>query len=174
MSTIAAIADSLHAYEALGCPGDPHWAYRPEARRLWQAHSQAVSEAVVAFAALNGWSLVLSGPKPVHNLGRGLGVAWSQERFEHRLADHALAFAYKRRLAAVVWQPYAEAAEIVRVRERLAVAGLALHVPPDPLASFHYPGRCLFLVVTLSGESVVWLPDQDGRLHRRWVRKDAG
>jgi hypothetical protein len=41
----------------------------------------------------------------VHDLGRGLGVAWSPERFERRLADHALAFGCKRRLAAIVWQP---------------------------------------------------------------------
>ena len=45
---------------------------------------------------------------------------------------------------------------------------LALHLPPDPLASIHYPGETLFIVITKAGVAVKWLPDQDGRLMDRW------
>jgi hypothetical protein len=36
---------------------------------------------------------------------------------------------------------------------------------PDPLASIHYPGATLFVVVTSEGVGGRWLPEQDGRLY---------
>lgn len=65
--------------------------------------------------------------------------------------------------------PYAPAAgKLDRWRLELARRGFELHVPPDPLASIHYPGATLFVVVTLPGVVVRWLPEQDGRLKDRW------
>jgi hypothetical protein len=46
--------------------------------------------------------------------------------------------------------------------------GLALHIPPDPLASLHYPGWTLFVLVTRPGVKVRFLPEQDGRLKSFW------
>ena len=44
-------------------------------------------------------------------------------------------------------------------------------MPPDPLASFHYPGWTIFVVLTLAdAPPVVWLPEQDGRLADLWQR----
>jgi hypothetical protein len=43
-----------------------------------------------------------------------------------------------------------------------------LHVPPDPLASFHYPGSTLFIVITQLDVAVRWLAEQDGRLTQLW------
>ena len=51
--------------------------------------------------------------------------------------------------------------------------GLAVHLPPDPLASIHYPGWTYFVVITKAGVTVKWLPDQDGRLAERWAARKA-
>jgi hypothetical protein len=61
-----------------------------------------------------------------------------------------------------------------RWRASLAERGLVLHVPPDPLASIHNPGSTLFVVVTLAGGAVRWLPEQDGRLVDLWKVRRAG
>jgi hypothetical protein len=78
-----------------------------------------------------------------------------------------------RRFVAAVGQPYQPAVLIPSWRANLGERGFALHVPPDPLASIHYPGATLFVAVTLAGVSVKWLPDQDGRLADRWMARRA-
>jgi hypothetical protein len=89
-----------------------------------------------------------------------------------RLLDHCVWFRRQRRYVAVIGQPCLSAADLAEERASLARRGLVMHVPPDPLASFHYPGWTLFLVVTLPGVAVRWLPEQDGRLKgllRDWL-----
>ena len=78
-------------------------------------------------------------------------------------------FSRGRRYVAVVGQPYLSAVDIAEARARLADRGLVLHLAPDPLASFHYPGWTLFVVVTRPGVTGVrFLPEQDGRLKELW------
>ena len=49
-----------------------------------------------------------------------------------------------------------------------AARGIELLMPPDPLASFWYPGSTLFIVLAAPGTEVQWLPEQDGRLAHMW------
>jgi hypothetical protein len=41
--------------------------------------------------------------------------------------------------------------------------GFCVHIPPGgERASLYFPGRTLFIVVTLPGVGVKWLPEQQG------------
>jgi hypothetical protein len=80
-------------------------------------------------------------------------------------------FTRRARFVAAVGQPYPPAAgDLDLWRTHLADRGLVLHVPPDPLASIHYPGGTIFVVVTKPGVEVRFLPEQDGRLADLWKR----
>jgi hypothetical protein len=48
------------------------------------------------------------------------------------------------------------AVDIADERARLEGRSLVLRLPPDPFASFHYPGWTLFVVVTKPGVEVKW------------------
>jgi hypothetical protein len=87
---------------------------------------------------------------------------------DHPLLDHDIWFRQDRRYVAAVGQPYLSAVGIAEARANLKARDLVLHVPPDPLASFHYPGWTLFVVVTKPGVKVCFLPEQDGRLKGLW------
>jgi hypothetical protein len=39
--------------------------------------------------------------------------------------------------------------------------GLAVSIPPNPMASIHNPGRCYFAIAHVLGVSVTWLPEQE-------------
>ena len=140
--------------------------------RLCEAHTAAVA----AFAELNGWRRKPGPSSNLDELGHGGGMrpyTRSHSR-DRRLLDHPLWFMEARRYVAAVGQPYEEAVlDIEAARAQLSERCLFLHVPPDPLASTHYPGRTLFLVVTRPGVTVRWLPEQDGRLAKMWKRKAA-
>jgi hypothetical protein len=84
------------------------------------------------------------------------------------LLDHDIWFRRDRRYVAAVGQPFLSAIDIAEERARLKARSLVLHVPPDPLASFHYPGWTLFTVITRPGVAVRFLPEQDGRLKSFW------
>jgi hypothetical protein len=45
-----------------------------------------------------------------------------------------------------------------------------LLMPPDPWASFWYPGWTTFVVITSPDVEVKFLPEQDGRLAGLWSR----
>jgi hypothetical protein len=127
-----------------------------------------------AFAALNDWRATEFSCYNLGLLGR-VAHSWSlYHSRDHVLLDHAIWFRQGRRYVAAVGQPYLSAVDIADERARLAARGLVLHVPPDPFASFHYPGWTLFIVITLPGAAVRWLPEQDGRLNEFWRNWEKG
>ena len=139
-------------------------------RRLSDAHREAKLKAYAAFAALNGWKVDYSSLHP-DALGRrsreslynehGLGTPGE------RLFDHDVNFRADGKNVAILTQPY-DHVDLDAVRTWAVGRGLEAHVPPDPLASVHYPGETYFIVITKPGVTVKWLPDQDGRLADRW------
>jgi hypothetical protein len=125
-------------------------------------------EAAETFAAINGWRrsrsftfLRLAGKSRSHSddaapLWRDGGYP-----FEDAL-DHMLWFNRDRKPVAIVTQPYIDA----RGEKARALArhyGLALHMPPNPGASWHCPGvgGTLFFVFTRPGTAVRFLPEQE-------------
>ena len=86
--------------------------------------------------------------------------------------DHDVNFRADGKNVAILTQPY-DHVDLDAVRTWAVGRGLEAHVPPDPLASIHYPGGTLFLVITKPGVEVRWLPDQDGRLADRWAARMA-
>jgi hypothetical protein len=139
----------------------------PRARLAARARESAARRAATAlFAELNGWRVFKEFGHDLNLLGR---VASSRrDNRERQLLDHCVWFRGQRRYVAVVGQPYLSAVDLAEERASLARRGLVMHVPPDPFASFHYPGWTLFLIVTLPGVAVRWLPEQDGRLKGLW------
>jgi hypothetical protein len=131
---------------------------------------EAQKAAAKAFAEINGWR---TAPAffDLGRLGRGAPTRshhWADNSRDRQLLDHPLWFYFQRRFVAAVGQPYRPAVDLVRWRAHLTERGFTLHVPPDPLASFHYPGSTLFVVVTRPGVRVRFLPEQDGRLKGLW------
>ncbi len=145
---IAAIRTSMrlpHSYE------DGMLAARLENDRA------ASAAAAQAFADINRWKVSRYPERcmtfPLHA--------------DRELFDHAIYFIANRRAVAVVGQPYPKSGDdktgariIADFHARAARMNLAAHVPPNPFASFHYPGFALFLVLTFPGVDVRWLPEQ--------------
>jgi hypothetical protein len=145
-----------------------HWDYHSHCSRC-DAHETAAH----AFARLNGWKLKGRHQPNLDHIGLSVyarpAFDWDNRDRDHDLLDHQLWFTAARRYVAAVGQPYdLDDDEIEEWRADLAGRGLVLHVPPDPLASIHYPGATAFLVVTRPGVTVHWLPEQHGRLARSW------
>jgi hypothetical protein len=129
----------------------------------------AHQSAMAAFAELNGWRLSEVASYGLSLLGRDrMSSRVRADNRECDLLDHCAWFREGRRHVAAIGQPYLSAVDIAETRARLADRGLVLHLPPDPLASFHYPGWTLFVVVTRPGVRVRFLPEQDGRLKGLW------
>jgi hypothetical protein len=75
--------------------------------------------------------------------------------------DHRVWYCAGRVRAALVSQPYGKIKDYRdELDESAAQHGLQWHLAPNPYASFHYPGRTLFIVVTMPGVEVKWLPEQ--------------
>ena len=113
--------------------------------------------AINEFAVLNGWKAVSSDKGfPPEKIGhRNRGERWSPSP---QIFDHVIYFRAAGKNAAIVTQPYNNCR-----REANALAkklGLALHIPPNPKASFHYPGETFLFVFTLQNCVVKWLPEQ--------------
>lgn len=74
--------------------------------------------------------------------------------------DHVVFFRRGRKRVAALSQPY-DAPDVERLRAYAAEKGLLLHTPPNPFASFWYPGwtYCLLITGPDFGE-VQWLSDQ--------------
>ena len=139
-------------------------------RAAGAAAQRAYQAAVDAFAALNGWQATGYSFYGLDLLGRS-AMSDSLRRLGGRdcsLLDHDIWFRRGRRYVAAVGQPYLSDVDIAAARADLKARDLILHVPPDPLASFHFPGWTLFVVVTQPGAEVRWLPEQDGRLKGVW------
>jgi len=73
--------------------------------------------------------------------------------------DHTRWFWHAHRPAMIVSEPY-YARELSAMRARVERLGLELHHPPNPYASFHYPGRTVFAVIARPGRGVRWLDEQ--------------
>lgn len=146
-------------------------------QQLHRQISQAKAEAEEAFAALNGWKA--DGHSYFHPdaIGRrNRKPLYSEHELglpdDSRLFDHCINFRADGRNAAVLAQPYGHV-DLDACQRWAARLGLAVHLPPDPLASIHYPGWTYFVVITKAGVTVKWLPDQDGRLAERWAARKA-
>jgi hypothetical protein len=134
------------------------------------AADRAYQAVVAAFAALNGWQATKCGFNCLDLLGRGAMSDSLRARAarDWKLLDHHIWFRRGRRYVAVVGQPYLSDVDVAAARANLRTRNFVLHVPPDPLASFHYPGWTLFLVAALPGVEVRFLLEQDGRLKGLW------
>ncbi len=75
--------------------------------------------------------------------------------------DHCRWFWQEHRPALIVCEPYG-ADVLDAMRAHVARFGLELHHPPNPFASFHYPGRAVFAVIAPAGREVKWLEEQVG------------
>jgi hypothetical protein len=124
-------------------------------------HDQLVAE----FARLNGCKATKRG-FALSTLARGgvtdtVSGTWGNWPLGYPGADHH-AFARRGRYAAMaIVEPYDSEESRVGLPAYLAARGLVLHQPPNPQASFWYPGATLFCVITTPefGE-VKWLEEQ--------------
>jgi hypothetical protein len=137
---------------------------------LEQMVARAHQAAVDVFAEPNGWRPTKCSFYSLDLLGRSAMSDSLRRRGgdSFPLLDHCLWFRRERRYVAAVGQPYLSGVDIAAARANLKARNLVLHLPPDPLASFHYPGWTLFVVVTKPGVEVRFLPEQDGRLKGLW------
>jgi excisionase family DNA binding protein len=115
-------------------------------------------QAVNQFARINGWTPTdrLFCPAELGVTGSVLYARPANPTF----FDHGMAFTKRGVNVALVGQPYSCAANAEAFRRYAADNGLEAHVPPNRHASFWFPAETLFLVLTLPGEDVRWLPEQ--------------
>ena len=59
----------------------------------------------------------------------------------------------------IVSEPY-HADELPALRAHVEARGLVLQHPPNPFASFHYPGHTVFAAITRPEREVRWLDEQ--------------
>jgi hypothetical protein len=124
------------------------------------------AQATAAFAEINGWRFSESYYFGPNKLG-GARSFWDGAALR-RWCDHGLYFRAPRRDSkrglenvAIVGQPYGIEPSNREALEGLLKEGFVLHTPPaGPCASIWYPSATLFLVVTLPGRNVRWLPEQ--------------
>lgn len=80
--------------------------------------------------------------------------------------DHVMMFrrkAHPSAAACITTQPYTGERpypQIEELRAYLRKRDLVAHVPPNPFASFWYPGRTLFVAIVRPDTPIQWLPDQ--------------
>jgi hypothetical protein len=90
-----------------------------------------------------------------------------QFRYLHHLIDHGLYYTCKSNPIAIVAQPYNINVDEARIEFRRDL-NLEIYLPPDPLASFWFPGFTFFAVLAAPNMNIKWLPEQDGRYIHRW------
>ena len=73
--------------------------------------------------------------------------------------DHVRWFWGEIRPAMIVSEPY-DADALPALRSQAESFGLVLHHPPNPFASFHYPGWTVFAALARPGREVAWLDEQ--------------
>jgi hypothetical protein len=114
--------------------------------------------AAVEFGRLNGWTITRYA-FGIQSIGRA-----HRRSDDHSLEsweDHRVFYCADRIHAALVSQPYGKIEDYRDdLDEGAAKYGLQWHLAPKPYASFHYPGRTLFIVMTTPGVEVKWLPEQ--------------
>lgn len=130
------------------------------------------------WAALNGLkeSGVAFGPRKLAGLPVGHYPRVSDDTWGYPGCDHGTFYKKRRRPAAIVIEPYDGEGDNVflgedgeresvdpfgATRDYLRPLGLVLHTPPNPYASFWYPGLARLAVVTREEFGpVFWLPEQ--------------
>jgi hypothetical protein len=137
-----------------------------------QDQHKAEDRAATAFATLNGWRLLphsrTFSPKCInrkHNHRNSI-LSYSNHCTSD-IVDHGLYFKCGNKCVAIAAQPYD--VDIEESREQFRnYYGLELYIPPDPLASFWFPGATFFVIIAAPHSHIQWLPEQDGRYIRRW------
>jgi hypothetical protein len=126
------------------------------AERVYQLTDAAAEE----FAALNGWRIART-PFAPDCIGR---KRYTSNRYlpVQSWLDHPVFYRTKdSTAAAIVSQPYGDLSQF---RDELDAiiqrAGLKWQVPPNERASFWFPGKTLFIVLTLPEHSIIWFPEQ--------------
>jgi hypothetical protein len=133
-------------------------------RRQRELQEQAARE----FATLNSWRFT-ERMFDIKTLVRGgAHTAWERDEIPgrldpHDLLDHPIYFreiSRPYRPVAIVGQPYDTATSVEKGIELAHLRGLELHVPPNSVASWWYPGHTRFFCQTRPGVEVRFLPDQ--------------
>ena len=121
--------------------------------------------AVELFARINGWRWDPAFRFMPQSLGKYANDCNYQRPY---WCDHALYFrgprTYGRRgwvNVAIAGQPYQWSSNVVAELADLERQRFCIHTPPGgERASIWFPGQTLFIVVTLPGLEVKWLPEQ--------------
>lgn len=155
----------FHAENKKPGPGAPgRGAYLLRLHEIQQADADAHERALDVFAALNGWKITKRAFSP-QRIGERTADFGCLSR---PLFDHCKYFKAGGRNVAILTQPYG-GVDFHEERRALNKIGLTLQRPPDPLASFHYPGWTMFLVlIAIEAPLVHWLPEQCGELAGGW------
>ena len=134
-----------------------HERLRGERRHGFNVQSMTL-KAIEAFGAINGWH---TGPDVrafgVQDIGKRCSSAGAL--FSTAMFDHCVWYRANGKCAAIVAQPYQHAQDDY-ARALAAEHGVAVHIPPQPLASFHYPGWAKIFVFTSPAHQIVWLEEQ--------------
>lgn len=128
----------------------------PKQWPIHRAHSKLIDAAEHLFGQINGWS-VANRDFRICDIGKRVGEFSVHDT---SLLDHCIWYRAAGRCAAIVAQPYALPSNDNYARSAADQAGVALHIPPHPFASFHYPNGTRFYVFTQVGHEIVWLPEQ--------------
>jgi hypothetical protein len=159
---------------------------RAAAASLGRTHEEQQAALERRFGDINGW--VLSERQfPPTAIGRRSApkfpmMAAPISRASEFWFDHALYYRSRetRLCAAIVGQPYNGLDAEHRAKLDLCAArrGLAWHVSPMPYASLWYPGWTIFIVMTMPGVTVNWLPEQMSETlfaeKGAWARQEWG
>jgi hypothetical protein len=172
LTPLAAIIEAKHELFVANKAGMPH---RDPCRFYWKLVPHELEtqiQAAQAFAKINDWKAVSRGGFSLRALAGRQHEPWSGQH-ACGLFDHMLYFRKHRRPAALVTQPYSDAglSVIDEAQEIADWLGLALHIPPAPKASIHYPGGTVFLVFTSKDHVIKWLPEQERGVPGSRVRR---
>jgi hypothetical protein len=134
----------------------------PDQRQRWRLiqHERDLQEQARAeFAKLNGWSPRYASEFQLYQIADRAPMHW----WDRNIFDHLLFFKAHKRPAAIIGRPYIDKNDrwfnqAAILADRL---GLALHIPPVPMACIHRPGGCAFLVFTRHEHSIRWFPEQE-------------
>jgi hypothetical protein len=148
---------------------DSSAADRPMPRPPWSPRAaKAGSRPLLLPSGMMHWK----APPPMKRFVANPAAAENEQRELDRIIDHQHCFRAGRGHKAILTQPY-DHIVVDEWRSWTAARGVDLLVPPDPLASFWYPGATLFIVLATPGTEVQWLPEQDGRLAHLWKNRHA-
>ena len=141
--------------------------------------SRLQAQAVRAFGNINGWRTDAGYNFTPDRLGRPNN---NYDAGCRGWRDHPIYYRAPRRdgkrgweNVAIVGQPYGMGRGVREELKALVGQGYALHVPPaGASASIWYPSSTLFLVLTLPGITVRWLPEQQTAVPELTPAETAG